>query len=396
MRGMKTPQSIRHPSHSPGPKSFLVSPSKRPVTARGRFVLWLFRSRTAIVALLGLGMVSSAGFARSETPAGKKMLVRATLELADGSRLVGTPLATSLALKLDFATLEIPLAKIRQCEIRRKEESVVVKLQNGDQTTGMLTVDKFPMETVLGNLTPTFDLIDRITFSVSEEGALPPGDGPINFGNVNWTPWRTMFEVQGDKLVSLPKVRPGFNYGHGGNGRSPTIVTNIGNQDWKDYSVEFELGMTGVNPALNLHGLPADYRSGGISFHVADAKESWNVKGQSSYALGIAADGSWSLACSYNSHSPAPSGWVQPFSEGARTLASGKGLKIDPEKGNKIRLDVVGTQIRIWVDGEAIVDLRDEKMGDAIGGQTLDHGGIGISWGWECMGWIRNFSAKKL
>jgi len=396
MRDMKTPQSIRHPSRSTGAKRLLVSPCKQSVTARRRLALWLFRSRTALVALLGIGMVCSAGFARSETPAGKKMLVRATLDLADGSRLVGTPLETSLALKVDFATLDVPLAKIRQCEIHHKQENVVIKLQNGDETTGVLTAGKFPMETVLGNLTPTLDLIDRITFSVSEEGALPPGDGPINFGNVNWTPWRTMFEIQGDKLVSLPKVRPGFNYGHFGNGRSATLVTNIGNLDWRDYSVEFEMGLTGVNPAHNPHGLPADFRSGGLSFHVADTKESWNEKGESHYNFGISGDGSWTLGCCYNGRVPGLVGYQPAIADSQRTVASGKGLKIDPVKGNKIRLSVVGTRIQIWVDGESIVDIRDEKMGETIGGQTLDHGGIAISWGWECIGWIRNFSATKL
>ena len=322
--------------------------------------------------------------------------VRATLELADGSRLVGTPQAAALVLKLDFTTLEVPLAKIQQCEIRRKEERVVVKLQNGDQMTGMLTTSKFPLETVMGSLTPTFDLIDRITFSVFQESALPCGDGALSFGNVNWTPWRTMFEVQGDKLVTLPKARPGFNYGHWGNGRSSSLMTNVGSQDWKDYSMEFEIGMTGVNPAFNPHGLPADYRNESIAFHVADAKESWNVKGESQYAFSISGDGSWSLGCVYNGYNPSPSGYVPHTPDGARALASGKGLKIDAEKGNKIRLDVVGTRIQIWVDGERILDMQDDKMGEPIGDQTLDHGGIAISWGWECMGWMRNFSVKKI
>ncbi len=38
----------------------------------------------------------------------------------------------------------------------------------------------------------------------------------------------------------------------------------------------------------------------------------------------------------------------------------------------------------------------DDKMGEAIGGQTLDHGGITCTWGFESMGWIRNFSANQL
>ncbi len=334
--------------------------------------------------------------ARGDDPLDKKMVMRATVDLTDGSRLVGTPLESWLALKMDFAVLEIPLAKIKQCEIRHKEELAVLKFQNGDQMTGTLTLGKFPMATALGNVAPTIDLIDRITFTVSQVGALPIGDGPISFGSVNWTPWRTMFEIQGDKLVSLPKARPGFNYGHWGNGRSPALMTNVGNQDWKNYSVEVEMGMTGVNPAFNPHGLPADYRSESIAFHVADSKESWNVNGESQYGFSIAGDGSWSLACSYNNYNPSPSGYVPHTPEGARTLATGKGLKIDAEKGNKIRLDVVGTRIQIWVDGENIVDLHDEKMGETVGGQTIDHGGIGIMWGWECMGWMRNFSVKKL
>jgi hypothetical protein len=35
-------------------------------------------------------------------------------------------------------------------------------------------------------------------------------------------------------------------------------------------------------------------------------------------------------------------------------------------------------------------------MGETIGGQTLDHGGIGFTTCWECMLWIRNFSVRRL
>ncbi len=380
------------------------------------------RFRPVILASLILAVVAAA--AQDENclhPLARGQL-RATLELTDGSRLVGKPLEKTLPFYTEAfgtrefsnmaACLDLLLDKIRQFEICHKDKSVVIKFRNGDQLTGAIKNNPmpqpgsepgdyapdstFPIQTILGNLKINFDQIDRITFSVPQEGELPPGDGLLKFGNVNWTPWRTMFEVQGDKLVTLPKARPGFNYGHWGNGRSPTLVTNIGNPDWKDYRVEFELGMTGVSPALNPHGLPADYRSCGISFHVTDSKESWNEKGESSYGFGIAADGSWSLACNYNHYSPSATGWSQPLLDGARTLARGKGLKIDTEKGNKIRLDVIGTRIQIWVDDERIVDIGDEKMVATIGGQTLDHGGIAISWGWECMGWIRNFSAKQL
>jgi hypothetical protein len=224
----------------------------------------------------------------------------------------------------------------------------------------------------------------------------PAGEGTLAFGGVNWTPWRTLFEVQGDRLVSLPKVRPGFNYGHGGNGRSATLMTNIGNADWKDYSVEFEFGMSGMDPAFNPYGLPTSFRSVSIMFHVADATESWNDPGWSWYGLGLQSDGSWSLGSTYNFYCPSPSGYSSPRTDGGRTLAEGKGLTFDPENGNKIRIDVIKTRIQIWVDGKQIVDVRDEKMGERLGDQTLDHGGIGISWGFESMGWISKFSGKRL
>ncbi len=99
---------------------------------------------------------------------------------------------------------------------------------------------------------------------------------------------------------------------------------------------------------------------------------------------------------SYNAYCKTPVGYGNPSSDGSRTLAEGKGLKPDPTNGNKIRIEVCGTRIRIWVDGEKIADLRDDKMGECIGGQTLDHGGVAFTWGFESMGWIRNFSAKRL
>lgn len=73
-----------------------------------------------------------------------------------------------------------------------------------------------------------------------------------------------------------------------------------------------------------------------------------------------------------------------------------KGLKPDLANGNKIRIEVSGTHIQVWFDGERIADVRDEKMTEPIGGQSLDHGGISVTWGFESMGCLRNFSAKRL
>jgi hypothetical protein len=221
-------------------------------------------------------------------------------------------------------------------------------------------------------------------------------DKTIEFGGVQWLPWRTPFEVQGRKLVSLPKARPGFNYGHAGNGRGATLITNIDNTDWRNYSVSFTLGMAGVDPKFNPHSLPGDFRSVGIGFHIVDAKESWNERGSSSYSFGVQSDGSWTLGCVYNCYAPSRCGYSSPKLDAQRTLAQGKGVKIDQTNGNRYRIDVIGTRIQIWVDDEKIADITDPKMTEEIGGVTLDHGGVSVTGGFECMIWLRDFSMKPL
>lgn len=320
--------------------------------------------------------------------------IRLALDLKDGSHVIGSPAIRTVPVETSYARIQIPLEKILSIRMNEKNGGAAFELQNGDRIKGAVDLGPIELETVFGKVTVDIGLIQSV--GVVSGSALPAGEGPLAFGGLKWTPWRTQFEVQGDKLVSLPMTRPGFEYGHGGNGRNATVVTNIGDADWKDYSIEFDFGMTGVNPAHNPHQLPLDYRSGSILFHVADAKESWNEKGSSGYSLNFTGDGSWSLSCAYNSYCKTACGYGDPTSEGNRTLAQGKGLIHDPEAGNSVRIDVRGTRIQIWVDGVQIADVQDDKMTETIGGQTLDHGGIAFTWGFECMGWIRGFSAKKL
>ena len=227
------------------------------------------------------------------------------------------------------------------------------------------------------------------------EAPEPAGLAPIAFDGLDWLPWRTLFEVQGDKLVTLPKARPGFNYGHEGNGRGPMLMSNIGNPNWRDYRVSFQYCVTGVDPSFNPYGLPTDYHDGNIFFHVADAKENWNQCGGSMYVLEINGDGSWFLRCTYNEYSGTPIGYQYVRRDAERKLASGRGLKIDRANGNKYVVEVIGQRIQIWVDDQQIADVTDPDMGETFGGQTLDHGGIGFAWGMDTMGWIRNVSLTR-
>ena len=317
------------------------------------------------------------------------------LELVDGSRVIGTPGVDTVAVQTSYAKMSVPLKQILTIKMGEDHETAAISLQNGDMLKGVIGLGPMQIDTVFGKVSVGIEHVREFRI-VPGGGVLPAGEGPLAFGGVNWMAWRTLFEVQGDTLVSMPKVRPGFSYGHGGNGRGPGIMTNIGDANWKDYSVEFDFCMKGVDPALNPHGLPLEFRGGAVMFHVADAKESWNECGWSGYSLGFSSDGTWSLGCTYNQYCRVPNGYRNPLNDGERKLAEGKGLTLNPKNGNRIRIEVCGTRIQIWVDNNKIVDLRDEKMIDPIGGKTLDHGGVGMGGGHDCMIWIRNFSARRL
>ncbi len=218
----------------------------------------------------------------------------------------------------------------------------------------------------------------------------------LSFGGVEWQTWRTLFEVRDGSLVSLPRVRPGFDYGHWGHGRGPEIITNIGNPDWRDYRIEARLRVPGVDPALNPHGLGLDFHGAMIAFHVVDRKESFNERGTSAYILGFEGEGNWSLAAHYNNYCRQPQGWGSWGGDGERKLASGSDAKLNRAEGNRLRIELRGKRIRVWLDERQLVDLVDEQMDERIGGQTLDHGGVAFVGGFDAMIRLEEFSLTRL
>ena len=124
----------------------------------------------------------------------KKAALRVVLDMADSSRLVGTPAEKSLRVNTEYMKGEIALAKIRQCDVRHQEERVVLTLQNGDKLTGILEMDKFRVVTSLGKLAPEFAQIDRLTFSTSQPHGFSPTAAikmppqPLNIDFGVWKP----------------------------------------------------------------------------------------------------------------------------------------------------------------------------------------------------------------
>jgi hypothetical protein len=360
----------------------------------------------SLIALLAVGSATAGELAASDDA----VHIRATVELTDGSRLIGTAADQPLSLTLDYAHLDIPLARIRRWDAVTPtnkrggdadrtvtENKVTVQLTNGDRLTGTLNQPQLQLDTLLGPMTAKLQLVRSVAYSAWREGNMPPSaNGDLAFGGLNWLTWRTDFVVEGDRVRSLPKARPGFQYGHEGHGRGAALMANIGDSDWRDYSIEAQFCASGIDPAFNPYGLGGDWHDGDILFHLADAKESQNERGNSCYMLGLHSDGSWELRAVYNTYCDQPIGWGSPRSDGERTLAHGAGLALDRQIGNHIRIDILGNRIQIWFDDQSLVDVVDNQMGQEIAGQRLDHGGIGFTGGFESMFWLKDVSVRAL
>lgn len=347
-------------------------------------------SLIASCALLLVPALGQAVDPPATEPSSAPMRVR--MQLIDGSSMLGSVKLEFIKLDTLYALMKIPMDRIRSMKV--DEDQLVVKINNGDIVSGTYKND-FYVSTIVGDIKIQVDQLVNVDV-LGRVGELPLGDGPIAFGGINWSPWRTEFEVQGDKLVSLPKARASFNYGHSGNGRGPCVVSNIGSKEWRDYSVEFDFCMTGVDKAFNKHSLPASHRGAHIKFHVADDQESWNKSGTTAYTFGINDKGEWGLSCYYNHYCRTTVGYSSAKADHTRKLKTGTGLKINTDAGNRIRIDVQGKRIQIWFDEEKIIDMVDEEMNKEFEGRTVNHGGIVIGTSWECMFWIRNFRAREL
>lgn len=75
-----------------------------------------------------------------------------TLDLTDGSRIVGTPASNTLPLTTPYASLDLPLAQVASLSFQEDHETVQVELRNGDRLTGALDRRRFALKTLLGPL----------------------------------------------------------------------------------------------------------------------------------------------------------------------------------------------------------------------------------------------------
>jgi len=150
-----------------------------------------------------------------EPPVDHPLRTRATIDLTDGSRLIGTTADQSLRLALDYAEVSVPLSKIRRWDAiipkpggekdNPVANKITVQLTNGDRVTGTLNQSQLQFDTILGTLTPKLKFVSSVSYSPWREDNMPPGKGDLAFGGRNWLAWRTEFAIDGDRLKTAPR-----------------------------------------------------------------------------------------------------------------------------------------------------------------------------------------------
>ena len=218
----------------------------------------------------------------------------------------------------------------------------------------------------------------------------------LEFDGLQWETWRTKFVTKGGKLTSLPEVRSGFDYGHGGNGRSAQLMTHIGDQSWRDYRVDLDLAMLPPNPTFNPVGLPESQHGASIIFRAATMNESWNsAPGQTCYSLRLIPNGKWSLHRYHGRYRPGKRFTNNPVGE-SKKLAEGKAEAPFGSEPIHVRVEVVGDRITALVGDEKLLEFEDDRSSFPDGLPAPTHGGIGVAWAYECMGWIKNVKVVHL
>jgi len=219
------------------------------------------------------------------------------------------------------------------------------------------------------------------------------GDGTISFGGVAWQPWRVQWGISNGELASIPVARTGFNYGHGGHGRSAVINTHIGDLNWTDYEVELDVAPRGISPQFNPYGLSNRFYPISFRFRVNEAHESWNEKGWTCYSFSIGESGTVGLSRRHLSYCPGTVGWSSPEGNDYHLVGSGTDPMYNYADSLHVKFRVIGNRIIVWVDGIKCIDHNDTLVDG--NNKPLMYGGLIISSLWEHMAAIKNLVIRK-
>lgn len=125
----------------------------------------------SVIAVLRLA--SSASAADSPVHPEQANTVRLTVELTDGSRVIGSPAGTGIAWKADVGPLTVRWHLLRSVERSGGAENFSLYFRNGDQSEATAETRSIVLSTVLGDLAVPLALTKRIRVQTLAGGGWP-------------------------------------------------------------------------------------------------------------------------------------------------------------------------------------------------------------------------------
>lgn len=103
--------------------------------------------------------MSLAAHGGDASPAAPVQLV---FDLADGSRIIGTPGIDRLKIATNFTEVDVSLSQMRTIEFSGENHGAVLSLQNGDHLSGSLAATGIEVTTILGKISVPMNKVKRI------------------------------------------------------------------------------------------------------------------------------------------------------------------------------------------------------------------------------------------
>jgi hypothetical protein len=91
--------------------------------------------------------------------------LRLTVELGDGSRIIGVPSITNLPMRAGFGTVKVDLSTLQSAQFQPDKETATVLFQNGDKVSGAFSLESLELQTTFGQVKIPLTVIRRIAVS---------------------------------------------------------------------------------------------------------------------------------------------------------------------------------------------------------------------------------------
>lgn len=159
--------------------------------------------------------------------------VQLVLDLAGGSRLIGTASVASIKIITSYAKMDVPLALIREIRFNDDRETAFVELAAGDKIKGVIGIKELKLATLLGEI--TIDVSQIIHVSAARIGR------PLK-GLVLWNRLDSEFDVAQSSAGPGGKLNAGrFVEGRFGKG----VALNMNEQCGVTFPAEIAAGPDG-------------------------------------------------------------------------------------------------------------------------------------------------------